>query len=139
LAQTLVRKEKEDFILDDGAAHVSAKLIALERRRTNRVEFEEVACIKRVVAEELKHFAMKVVGARARGKVDDGAGTLTVFGAESRIVDLEFPDRVNRRLETYRTKGQVVESDPVYQIVDGLFTISAGVDSQSPQAPQWRR
>ena len=132
LEQTLVREEKEHLLLDDGAAHVSAKLIALERRRMIGGKFEEVTRIKRVVAEELKHFAVKIIRTRAGGKVDDGTGAFTVFGAESRVVDLKFLNGVNRRLETYRAKGQVVESDPVNQVVDGLFTISAGIDSQSP-------
>ena len=45
-------------------------------------EFEEVTCIKHVVPKELKHFAVEFIGAGACSKVDYGACTLTVFGAE---------------------------------------------------------
>ena len=42
---------------------------------------------------------MRRVGARASRDVDDGAGVAPILGAERRVVDLEFGDRVDRRLE----------------------------------------
>jgi hypothetical protein len=67
LAQTLISKEKEQLFLNDWAAQVSAKLVALEWRGLVRGEFEEVAGVERIVAKELERFTVKLISAGARG------------------------------------------------------------------------
>src|SRR6185369_823830 len=83
LAQTLISKEKEQLFLNDRAAQVSPKLVALEWRGLVRGEFEEVAGVERVVAKEFERFTVKLISAGARGQVHDCAGTLSVLRTKS--------------------------------------------------------
>src|SRR5215510_7770133 len=90
MAQPLVREKEEGPVLDEWAAEMAAEQVALKGRRPTGVKFEEVASVERVIAQELEHLAVEFIGARARRDVDDGAGILPVFGAESRGIHLEF-------------------------------------------------
>ena len=95
VAHSFVGEEKECTVLPDGAAKGGAELVASERRLGL---IEEVAGVKRIIAEELEHLAMKLIAARARGDVDDRARVAPVFGAEGRVINLEFPNGIDRRL-----------------------------------------
>src|SRR5919197_335775 len=112
LADGLKAEEKESLVLaavaDGGAAFpevrqvdrapdVSAILIPLERRSLRPVE--EVAGVERVVAQELKQLAVKLVAARLCRDIYNRAGVSAVLGTESRVINLKFLHRVDSRLE----------------------------------------
>src|SRR6185295_3863474 len=130
LPQTLVREEEERPVRDNGPAEIAAELVTLEWRRVVAIKLEEVAGVERIVTQEFKHFAMELVGPGARGDVDDRAGTLPEFWPEGRVHDFELQNGIDRRLEGDRAKGQVIERDPIDNVVDGFLTVSRGVERQ---------
>src|SRR5213075_1714073 len=69
LTQTLVGGEEKHPVAKDRSATGAAELVAIERVRIGRIEFEEVARIERVVAEELVTLAVEIVGARSRDEI----------------------------------------------------------------------
>src|SRR5258708_16285825 len=99
LAYTLIGKKKEGLVLLDGAAKIGAKLVPLERGLGGRGSVEKVASVEIVVADKFEGFAVIGIGAGARGHIDDGPGVPSILGREGGVVDLEFLERVNRRLE----------------------------------------
>jgi hypothetical protein len=82
LPQTFIGGKKERFVFDDGTAHLSAELVALERRRPARGKSKKVSRVEDVIPQKLKDLAMIFVGARSGGYVDDRARALPVLGTE---------------------------------------------------------
>src|SRR4051812_8412288 len=80
--EALIREEEERLASDDGPSEGSPELIAFERRRLMRREVEEVTGVQRVIAHELKEFAVELAASRACCHVDDRSRTLPVFRAQ---------------------------------------------------------
>jgi len=58
LPDPFVRQEEECLVLDHRPAEVRSEVISLERRLRHGDRVEEVACIQRVVPEELQSLAV---------------------------------------------------------------------------------
>src|SRR5207302_8462509 len=99
------------------------KIVPSEWRLGHSGGVEKVPGIHRAIAEEIKKLTVEIVGARARGDVDDGSGVSAVFGAVGGIVDFELGYRVNRRLESYLILDHITEVDAFYPEVDGFVLI----------------
>ena len=82
LAQTFVRKEKEELLFNNRPTNVAAKLITNELCWFGRPELEKVTGIQRTVAEKLEQLSMKLVGARLCRNVDDGAPAFAVLSGK---------------------------------------------------------
>src|SRR5437763_191486 len=105
LAEAFVCKEEKHLIFLDRSAKAGAKIVALERRlprcsRGCEDRIEKVACIKSIVSEKLKKFAMILIGARASSEIDDRPCVPSVLRRKSRIVNLVFRQRVDRWLKS---------------------------------------
>src|SRR5262249_46350541 len=124
LPQTFIRKEKEKFVPQDGPAELAAELVTFKWWWFARIEGEEVTRVEDIVAQEFKRFTVKSVRTGSRRDCDQGAGTLSVSGAESRIVDFEFLHCSDRWLESDRTVRQVVQRHAVNDIVNRLFAVA---------------
>src|SRR6185369_3370261 len=61
LAQAFVGGEEKQFVFVNGTTQIAAKLIPFEGRGFRRRELEKVPCVKHVIAEKLKQFAMKII------------------------------------------------------------------------------
>src|SRR5262249_27434138 len=78
----------------------------------------------------------ELVGARSGHHVDDRTRHVAVFDAEWRVVDLEFLDTRNRRLETERAECQIIGADPVDMERGGFLAIAGRVDGDGTYAPK---
>ena len=90
---------------------VSAKLIRLNgagrlELNSKKLRAQERRCGRTQTLRCENHWCTR------GGKVDDGTTALTVFGAESRVVDLKFLDAL-WPAGNYRAKGQVVRWIPL--------------------------
>ncbi len=139
LPEPFICREEERAVLHDGAAERPAELVPRERRFPRRLDVERVARIETIVTVELEHLARKDVAARPRRDVDDCARIPAVFGAERRVIHLEFLHRVDRRLERDLVLLHVVQVDAVDHEVHGVFTIAGGVERERSLAAQRRR
>ena len=84
LAESFVSQEKEDLVFLDGSAEAGAEIVPLERRlRARGRKIEKVPCIKCIVPEKLKQFAMIIVSAGTSSKVDDRACIPSVLRRKS--------------------------------------------------------
>ena len=138
LARSLVGREEECLVLDDGPAQVGAELVALERRLGLTLEVEEVPGVEVLVPIELEQLAVERVRARARGDVHHRSRAAPVLRAQGLVVDLELGDGVDRRLEGDLVLDLVVEVDPVDHEVHGVFAVPGGVERKRPLAPEGR-
>ena len=134
LSEPFVGGEVERPPALDRAADRSAELVPPERMRIRRREFEEVARIERIVAEELEDVAVNLVGARSRDEIDDRAGHVSVFGADRRVVHFEFLDAPERRLVDERSERLVVGADAVDEKRDRLLAIAGRVEGERADA-----
>src|SRR5260370_2834946 len=125
MSQAFVAQIEEGPILSDGAAAVSAELVALERGLWNSLRVSEIAGVHRVVAEVFVRFTMPLVGAAAGSDVHDGARVPAVFGAESGIVHLELLDRADGRLKRDLVVARIIQIDPVHHEIDGVVAATS--------------
>jgi hypothetical protein len=86
-----VRSIAEERVLDEGTAHVEAKLIADERRL---LALEEVSRPQRAIAMEFPQRPMKFVGPRLGNDAQDTAREPTKFGTERIPDEAEFFDAI---------------------------------------------
>jgi hypothetical protein len=138
LSQSVVCGEEECFSTNERPAQGSAELVALERVRFRR-QLEEVAGIQCVVPQEFECLSPELVGTRLSDDIDDRAGHVAVLRAERGVVDLEFLNARNRRLEHQRAEREVVGRDPVDQESDGLLTIAGRVEGERSSPAERRR
>ena len=134
LPEPLVCGEKKRPAANDRATDRPAELVPVEGVRILGRELEEVACVERIISKELERLAAEGVAARSGDDVDNRAGHVTVLGAEHRVVDLEFLDARERRLEHQRPERQVVGRHAVDLEPDRLFTIAGGVERERTDA-----
>src|SRR5262249_42176021 len=138
-----VAEEEKRLILENRPAERGAELIAFEGWLIQVailvviIQVEDVSRIEIIIAHKLEGLAVKLIAAGARGDVDDGPGVAPVFGAVSRIVDLELLHSVDRRLERDLVLNHVVEVDAVDHEVDRVFTISRRVEGERALPAQW--
>ena len=86
-------KEEEGLILDDGASHTEAKLVANERALLHTLAVcKEIGGIQDLVAMIFIDGAMKVVGASLAHHVDDAPGSASILGTVGILFDLELLD-----------------------------------------------
>ena len=138
LPQSLVGGKEERAAAKDRAAERPAELVAIERVRVGRREFEEVARVERLVAEELVGLAAELVRSRARHQVDDRARHVPELGAERRIVDLELLDARHRRRKADRPERQVVGGHAVDDVADGFLAVAGGIERERAGAANRR-
>ena len=130
LPRSLVGAEKESAVPDERSAQIAAELIAAEQRLGRGRLVEGVPRVEPRVSEKLEQLAVEVVGPRTRRDVDDGTGVAAVFGAEGRVVDLEFRHRVDRRLERDLVLRRVVQVDAVDHEVHGVFAVPRRIERE---------
>ena len=96
LAVPLLRPEEEELVLDDRSAQVVPKIIAAQHVLRNAVQIVEViSCVQLVIATEIEHAPMELIGSTSSNDVDNRAHRLAVFGTVAVAQDLKFLDRVN--------------------------------------------
>ena len=100
VAQPLVVGEPERPIAHDRSANRAAELIALALRLGRSKQLRKIVVgVERIVSEELEQAAVHAVGARLDGGVDNGARAAAVFRRIRIRLDLEFLQRLYRRLD----------------------------------------
>ena len=145
LPQSLIAEEEKSMVLPDRAAEVGSKVVALEGRLRKVVSeivgrlIEEVARVEHLVAQEIKPFAVPIVGPGAGRDMNDGSRVASVLGTVSGIVGFEFLDRIDGRLEGNLAVGHVVQVDTVDQEVDRVLPITRGIDGKGALSAQWSR
>ena len=82
LPQSFVIPKEERPAGDEGAAHIAAELVSLERLRAAGGERKKVAGIERLVTHELKQLPVEFIGSRVGRNVDNGPGAMAIFRAE---------------------------------------------------------
>ena len=102
-AQALVISEKEQFVPDDGSTRRAAEYIPPQLRRgqpTRNSRDERTVLplvgVEEIITQKLKNIAVKFVGARFDGCVDDAAGVVAELGGSILGNQIEFSDRIRR-------------------------------------------
>src|SRR3982074_1586047 len=131
LAYSFIGEEKENSVLDDRAAEISAELIFFVRRLGPLgPSIEKIARVQRIVAEKFKKFTMILACAGARCEVYDRARVSSVLRGKRRIVDLVFRERVNRRLEGDLILHWIVQIDSIHQPIGCIFALAGSINSE---------
>ena len=78
---------------------------------------EGITGIKDIVAQELKHAAMNLIGSRPGRHIDIGAGSLTEFSRSDVGLDLKLLNGVNRWLNGKRLEEGLVIVDSVKGVI----------------------
>src|SRR6266567_807933 len=110
-AVTLVVDEKERLILEDRAAHCTAKLVLAVLALLDRIE--EVTRIEVVVAQELEGRTVKLVGTGLRRNENCAPTSAAVLRRVVEREDVEFLDRVDLWQKRDSTAGQFVIVDTI--------------------------
>src|SRR5882724_574472 len=91
----IVEKEKAVFFCADGPAHAATKNVLLYGWARLAIAVQEVLIgIEHVVAEELVHVAVKILGARFEDGVDVAAAVAALAGVVQRSLHLEFLNHI---------------------------------------------
>ena len=96
MREPFITKEEKRSILDNWPTESAAVLIPPEARLRN---IEKIPRVEHVVTEVVENFTVELIRAGLRCDIDDRAGITPVLRAEGRIGDLEFVDRIYRRLK----------------------------------------
>ncbi len=129
-ASTLVAEKGEGPVPKQGAADRAAELMLTERRHRCVLRIEVVVRVEPVVAQEFEDAPVRRVAARLRGHVDQRRRLSAKLGGVHRLLDLEFLNRVDRRID-----HQVVE-----QLVGDLRAVQqVNVVSRSLPSDVWQR
>ena len=99
LAEAFVITKDENPILPDRPSGRPAELVAAERRFLEAVGiFKKIGGVQRAVAQELIHASVKLIGARARNRVDDAARSEAVLRGIVAGQDRELLDRIHTQV-----------------------------------------
>src|ERR1700730_9961892 len=80
LAESFVIAKNENPVLLDGSSRRAAELVPTERGLRKTVEILKVICrVERAVAQELISASVKLIRAGACDRIDDSAGSITIF------------------------------------------------------------
>src|SRR6185437_11347703 len=93
LACALIIREEEELVLNDGAAKICAELIQLQRQLSTG--FEVVMSVKSVVAEELKHRAVKLIGAALGDDIHLRSEGMAGLGGVAVVGEIDFLNAVD--------------------------------------------
>src|SRR5712664_2897372 len=144
MAQSLIAREEIRLAPLDGAAEIAAELIALQsglrvRGTTGcKLRIEEIAGIKPVVAQVFVRFTVELFRAGASRDIDDRARIPAEFRAIRGVVDLEFRDGVDRRLERDLILRHITQVHAVDHEVDGILAATGAVECQCALSTDWR-
>jgi len=99
IPQSFIVAEDERLVPDDWTAQSASELVP-QPGGLGGAGFvgEEVGCVQCAVAKEFIAGAVELVGAGLDHGVDDGAGASAEFGRVPVGLDLEFLERIHRRL-----------------------------------------
>src|SRR5262249_1128066 len=103
LTAPFLRIEEEDPVLLDRPVEVKAEVVIAQLLLglAPRIQ-QEIGRIERVIAEEFKGRAVKLIAASFCDQIDNSALRLTEFRAEAVAFDTELLNRVNRREDQQR-------------------------------------
>src|SRR5262249_30606288 len=104
--QTLVAVKEKRFVLDDGPAEHSAKLVTLKRWRLPLLE--EIPRVHVRVAKKFVRRAVEFIGARLCRDDDLATRSRPVLRAINSSQNVELLDSVDRRPEVRRGNGRIV-------------------------------
>src|SRR3990172_8783489 len=97
---------EEQLVADNGSAHAAAKLVADKRRLL--VSIEKVPRIQRIVADEIKDFAIEGVAARLAHGIEHAAHGAPVLGAEGAGLYLELARTAGAVHDVVRSGRRIV-------------------------------
>ena len=112
---------------DNRSAHGEAVLISLEWRDRVAGPVEVVLGIESRIAQELEGTSVKVIGPRASCRVDL-RDSPAVFGVEQTRLDLEFLQRVDRRLDHIGIEVGVGVVDAIQREIIEVASIASDGD-----------
>src|SRR5580704_13831998 len=136
LLEPFVSEEKEELVLQNRTAEVSAKTVSFEGRLRHGVALgihrgvEEIAGIQVVVAEELKQLAMIIICAGASCQINDRAGIPPVLRGKGRVVNLVFRQGIDGRLKGELILNVIVEVDAIDQPIGRIFALTCRINSE---------
>src|SRR5579863_643180 len=137
MPQPFVAQIKEGLVLLDRTSAVAAELIAMKRRLRKADGVSEISRVQIAVAEVFVNFPVPLIGAAARGHVDDAARFESVLGIERRIDHAELGDGADGRLERdLIPAAEIVQVDSIHHEVDRLLAATRGIESAKALAPQ---
>ena len=142
MAQPFIAEKEKRFVSPDRPADVPPKVVALKRAHlvrcsgAGRLLVEEVASVKEVVAQEIESLAVEGICARTRSDLNDSPGIPSFVRTVGRIVNLEFGNGVDRRLERQLAVGHVVQVDAVHHDVVFIFPVSSRIEAEGTLTTQ---
>jgi hypothetical protein len=89
---------------------------------------EIVGRVEILVAEKIKHIAVKRVAARLGGEVDDAAVEPPELGGRTVALDLEFLNRIDHRVVRHLSRLRLQHRDAIEEILVG--SRSSAVDAR---------
>ena len=99
----------------------------------------EISRVHGGVAEEMVNLAVNFIRSGARGDVDDGSGVPAVLRAICRVIDFEFFNGVDGRLERNLILRHVAHLNAVDHEVDFVFASARRIERKGALASQGSR
>src|SRR6185295_10734295 len=130
-ALPFVAHEEEAPIARDPPAERSAELVLTKRRHGPIAKIEVVVRVEPVVAQKLERASVKGVRSGAGGDIDQRRGLAAELRRVLRLLDLEFLDRIHRRVDDEVVEELVGDRNAVEKVDVVTRALAANVGKRS--------